>query len=81
MYRQPGCMQRQYDAWMEQLTPTQWIARCARRLGARWKTAAESDLEEAAIAVWESPGLRDLAPEEAARTWLRPIEGEPPQSS
>lgn len=58
---------------MEPLTPTEWISRCAHQLGERWRTATPTDLEEAAIAVWQSAALRALPPEDAAREWLRPI--------
>lgn len=56
-----------------ELTPSQWIAKCAARLGERWRTAATAELEAAAIEVWRDAKLRDLAPEEAAVTWLAPI--------
>jgi hypothetical protein len=58
-----------------ELTPSQWIARCAARLGARWRTAATADLEAAAVEVWRDPSLRELAPEDAAAAWLAPVCG------
>jgi len=66
-------MESQYDAEMDVLTPSQWIARCAARLGDRWRTAATVDLESAAVEVWRDEKLRELAPEEAAIAWLAPI--------
>lgn len=56
-----------------ELTPSQWIARCAARLGARWRTAATADLEAAAVEVWHDPTLRELTPEDAAAAWLAPV--------
>lgn len=56
-----------------ELTPSQWIAKCAARLGARWRTAATADLEAAAVEVWRDAKLRELAPEDAAAVWLAPI--------
>lgn len=64
------------------LTPSQWIARCAARLGERWRTAAVADLEEAAICVWQVEALRNMEPEAAAAVWLAPLAeaGEPPDT-
>jgi len=56
-----------------ELTSSQWIARCAARLGARWRTAATADLEAAAVEVWRDPTLRDMTPEDAATAWLAPV--------
>lgn len=61
----------------QELTPSQWIAQCATRLGKRWRTAATSDLESAAVEVWRDARLRALSPEDAATAWLAPI-SEPP---
>lgn len=61
---------------MDELTPSQWIARCAARLGERWRTVPAAELEEAAIEVWRDNELRKLAPEAAAAYWLRPLTSE-----
>lgn len=58
------------------LTPSQWIAQCAVRLGERWRTVPASELEEAAIEVWRDAELRKLEPETAAAHWLRPLTSE-----
>ena len=58
---------------MSELTPTQWIARCAERLHERWATVDQAQLEEAAMVVWGDVQLRALLPEEAAAKWLSPI--------
>jgi hypothetical protein len=57
-----------------ELTPSQWIAKCAERLGQRWRTVPVSELEAAAVEVWHDAALRELAPEEAAARWLAPVE-------
>lgn len=62
-----------YNLAMEMLTPTQWIARCAVRLGERWRTVPLTELEAAAVEVWQSEKLRELPPEEAAAQWLSPL--------
>lgn len=61
-------------------TPSQWVARCAERLGRRWRTVSVSELEEAAICVWQTEALRNMEPEAAAAAWLAPLGGsdEPP---
>ena len=56
-----------------ELTPSQWIARCAIRLGEHWRTAATTELEAAAVEVWRDPTLRELTPEDAAALWLAPV--------
>lgn len=56
-----------------ELTPTQWIARCAERLGQRWRTVPAAELEEAAICVWQVEALRNMEPEAAAAAWLAPL--------
>lgn len=60
---------------MDQLTPSQWIARCAERLGDRWRTVGPAELEEVAVVIWQDAELRDLPPDEAASRWLRPVTG------
>lgn len=55
---------------MEGLTPSQWIAKCARRLGERWRIVPVSELEGAAVEVWRDAELRQLSPEDAAANWL-----------
>jgi hypothetical protein len=54
-------------------TPSAWIARCAERLGERWRTVPIAELEEAAICVWHDVELRGLPPEQAAARWLAPV--------
>jgi hypothetical protein len=56
-------------------TPSQWIARCAERLGQRWRTVPVSELEEAAICVWQTEALRNMEPEAVAAAWLAPLGG------
>jgi hypothetical protein len=56
-----------------ELTPSQWIARCAARLRERWRTAPVSELEGAAVEVWRDERLPELPPEEAASHWLSPV--------
>lgn len=65
---------------MSELTPCEWIVRCASRLGERWRTATTADLEAAAIELWRDARLRDLPPEEAAREWLAPVRADLPNS-
>lgn len=50
---------------------TQWIARCAARLGERWTTVPTSELEEGAIVPWQDLQLRPLKPARAAAKCLR----------
>lgn len=59
---------------MKELTPSQWIAKCAQRLGERWRTVPVSELEGAAVEVWRDAKLRQLSPEEAAAHWLSPLQ-------
>lgn len=59
---------------MSDLTPSQWIARCAERLQLRWRTVEPALLEEAAVEVWRDAALRGLPPAEAAAQWLQPVE-------
>ena len=58
---------------MDELTPIQWIAKCAERLHERWTTVEQAQLEEAAVVVWNDARLRALPPDEAATKWLAPI--------
>ena len=60
---------------MNDLSPTQWIARCAERLGERWRTVEASQLEEVAVEIWSDDSLRELPPEEATARWLSPVAG------
>lgn len=50
-----------------------WVARCTHRLRRQWPHAELSSLEEAALDLWFDPGLRGLAPEQAAERWLAPL--------
>jgi hypothetical protein len=52
-----------------------WIAACAHRLQCRWRTVDPGELESLAQALWADERLRRMDPEDAARTWLMPIEG------
>lgn len=58
---------------MDELTPSQWIARCAARLGERWRTVPVTELEGAAVEVWRDEQLQKLPPEEAVTRWLSPV--------
>lgn len=58
---------------MDALSPCQWLARCATRLGERWPTVPSAELEAVAIEVWRDERLRELAPEHAAARWLAPV--------
>jgi hypothetical protein len=58
---------------MDEITPSQWIARCAARLGHRWRTIPPAVLEEVAVEIWRDPELRSLAPDAAAAAWLQPL--------
>lgn len=58
---------------MDQLTPCQWIASCAARLGERWRTVPTSELEAAAVEIWRDEKLRELDPKTAASQWLAPV--------
>jgi hypothetical protein len=51
-----------------------WIAACAHRLQCRWRTVDPSELEALARTLWADEALRRMGPEEAARSWLAPIE-------
>lgn len=66
-------MNIQYHLSMDELTPSQWIARCAERLRDRWRTVDHAQLEEVAVGIWQDPELRQLDPYEAASMWLRPV--------
>lgn len=56
-----------------ELTPSQWIARCAERLGERWRTVPAGELEAAAVEIWRDVDLRALPPDQAAARWLAPV--------
>jgi hypothetical protein len=58
---------------METLTPSQWIAACAKRLHERWKTVDAGELEEVAVGIWQDARLRSMEPAEAAALWLLPV--------
>lgn len=60
---------------MDEPTPSQWIARCAERLGEHWRTVPASELEEVAVDIWRDAELRRLPPDDAAARWLSPITG------
>ncbi len=58
---------------MDEMTPTQWIAKCAERLHQRWQTVEPRQLEEVAVEIWRDRSLRAMEPAEAAACWLKPI--------
>ena len=58
---------------MNNLTPSQWIAKCAERLHERWHTVEAAQLEEVAVVIWQDANLRSLDPTEAAAIWLKPV--------
>jgi hypothetical protein len=58
---------------MDDLTPTQWISKCAERLHERWQTVEPGQLEEVAVGIWQDAKLRAMEPTEAAQIWLQPI--------
>ena len=58
---------------MDEISPTQWITRCAERLRERWQTVESEQLEEVAIELWRDSHLRTLPPAEAATLWLTPV--------
>lgn len=58
---------------MDEMTPSQWIAKCGEKLHERWHTVETAQLEEVAVAIWQDAKLRSMPPEEAAAVWLRPI--------
>lgn len=66
-------MKTQYDQSMDDLTPCQWIARCAARLGERWRTVPPAELEAVAVEIWRDETLRGMDPQEAAARWLAPV--------
>lgn len=53
---------------MNDLTPTQWISKCAELL---W-TALWEDREEVAADLWRDACLREPPPDEAEARWLLP---------
>ena len=62
---------------MDDLTPTQWITKCAERLHDRWQTVEHGQLEEVAVVIWQDANLRAMEPHEAAAAWLKPVNGAP----
>lgn len=68
-------MDIQYHFVMDELTPTQWITKCAERLHERWQTVETAQLEEVAVEIWQNRNLRAMEPAEAASSWLKPISG------
>lgn len=67
-------MDVQYHFVMNELTPTQWITKCAERLHERWETVEPAQLEEVAMDLWNDPRLRSLPPTDAATVWLSPLQ-------
>lgn len=63
---------------MDELTPSQWIAKCGEKLHERWQTVQPAQLEEVAVVIWQDTKLRSMSPDEAATTWLRPVVTTPP---
>lgn len=60
---------------MDEIPPNLWIAACAHHLQLHWRTVDPQELEDTARELMRDPRLRDMAPGDAAATWLRPIEG------
>jgi hypothetical protein len=58
---------------MDEITPSQWIARCGAKLHERWQTVEPAQLEEVAVVIWQDINLRALPPDQAAEAWLSPI--------
>lgn len=58
---------------MDELTPSQWIAKCGQKLHERWHTVETAQLEEVAVEIWRDARLREMKPDEAAVVWLSPI--------
>lgn len=50
---------------------SEWIARCAQRLQAQWRTVDPEVLEQVAVDLLREPRLRAMAPEDAAVSWLQ----------
>lgn len=58
---------------VDELSPTQWVTRCAEQLHERWQTVEPAQLEEVAIELWRDSHLGALPPAEAAALWLSPV--------
>lgn len=58
---------------MDEMTPSQWIAKCGEKLHERWHTVETAQLEEVAVDIWRDKKLRAMDPGEAAAVWLRPV--------
>lgn len=63
----------QYHFVMDEMTPTQWISKCAERLHERWQTVDPGQLEEVAVDIWKDAHFRPMAPADAAACWLAPV--------
>ena len=61
------------DREASEFVDVQWVARCAHRLRRQWPHADVASLEEAALELWRIDWLREMAAEEAAELWLRPL--------
>ena len=64
---------------MDELTPSQWIAKCGEKLHERWQTVRAAQLEEVAVVIWQDVNLREMPPDQAAETWLSPIATSAPE--
>ena len=58
---------------MDEMTPSQWIAKCGEKLHEHWHTVEAVQLEEVAVEIWRDVKLREMKPDEAAVVWLRPV--------
>ena len=58
----------------DNLADVQWLAQCANRLRQQWPRADVASIEEAALELWGTPELRELAGEAAATAWLKPLQ-------
>ncbi len=59
---------------MDALPASIWIAACAHQLQQQWRTVDPLQLEDLAADLWEDERLRALAPSDAARVWLEPVQ-------
>ena len=66
------------DRIASEFVDVQWVARCAHRLRRRWPHVDVASLEEAASELWRIDWLREMAAEDAAELWLRPLSSRPP---
>jgi len=56
---------------MEELHAVEWVERCSQRLQRQWRTVDPRELDDVAVELWATDGLRQMTPELAAVEWLR----------